>query len=157
LLYILSLYLTYVYLILLRNSLVLLRIVKERNFMLANTKEIAKAAANYRAMHPILRREIAEYSRGMASAYALEQTTRRRWYQFTCSSTHPVSGPIYSVSQKADCNVKRKESRERESQETCEGKDGGKARYHFPRFPGTQENRPDTKYMQWRVTSMYLS
>jgi len=103
--------------------------------MLANTKEVAKAAANYRAMHPILRREIAEYSRGMASAYALEQTTRRRWYQFTCSSTHPVSGPIYSVSQKADCNVKRKESRERESQETCEGKDGTKQDIIFLVFP----------------------
>ena len=41
--------------------------------MLANLKEVAKAATNYRAMHPISKREIAEYSRGVASAYALEQ------------------------------------------------------------------------------------
>lgn len=110
----------------LQNSLVRSRIAKERSYAHESERN-SKSVANYRAKYPIPRREIAEYSRSVASAYALEQTTRRRRYQFTRSSAHPVSGPVYGVYLKKRTLQRITERKPgTESRETCERKDGKK-------------------------------
>lgn len=123
--------------------------------MSTNPNDNSKSFTNYRAKYPIPRREITEYSRGVASAYALEQTTCCRRYQFTCSSAHPVSRLVYGVClKKRTATYNGKKAGNGVARDVWEeGRE--EAGYHFPRFLGIQENRPDTKCMQRWVTSMY--